>query len=250
MPTNHSSSAACDRGPDLMAYLYGEASPAERADIERHLQTCATCRAELEGFQAVRTALQSWEMDAIAPRLQLTLAPSPWQAWREFWATLPRWSRLAAGAAAMLVVCSLANVRVTIGAQGVTVATGWFGRSEVLPTGAADVAIPTVETQRTAAAPPSSLDEAAFRRIAAQVVAESVAEQSSRRDAEVDARLKTVLDARLKQQRAELLRLIGQLNREQRLQVAAWIQESERRTSPDLLDLVSTFPSAEAEGDE
>jgi hypothetical protein len=81
-----------------------------------------------------------------------------------------------------------------------------------------------------------------FQQAVTRLVAEALATQPQARDAELEARINALLDARLKQQRAELVRLVNQLNREQRLQLAAWIRESEPRSSPDLLDLVSTFP--------
>ncbi|OYT70989.1 MAG: hypothetical protein CFK52_09250, partial [Chloracidobacterium sp. CP2_5A] len=103
-----------------------------------------------------------------------------------------------------------------------------------------------VETRGSA--PATAPDEAVIRRIAAQLVAERLAEPSGRRDAELETRLNLALDARMKRQRAELLQLVSRLNREQRLQLAAWLQENESRSGPDLLDLVSALPGAE--GDE
>ncbi|WP_058866835.1 anti-sigma factor [Chloracidobacterium thermophilum] len=254
-PTTDKSTMACDRSSDLVAYLYGEATPAEIASFERHLQTCPVCRAELEGLQTVRTALQSWEMDAVAPRLQLVVRPTAWQAWREFFALLPLWGKLATGAAAIVLVLSLANLRLTVGPQGVSLSTGWLAAPEMArmprPPAAAPAVVDTALRQ-TGASP--AADEAALRQVAARLVTEMLAAQSQARDAELEARelearMNAVLDARLKQQRTELVRLVGQLNREQRLQLAAWIRESEQRSNPDLLDLVSTFPVAEG-GDE
>lgn len=234
MTQHRAPTAACDRGPDLMGYLYGEATPAEIADIERHLRTCAVCRAELEGFQSVRAALQTWTMDAVAPRMQIVLKPTVWQAWREFFAVLPLWGRLATGCAAVVVVLALAGFRATVGPQGVSVAFGWS----------------PPETVSVASVPPPVTPhrEAARRDIAAQAATEAAAGQTARREAELEARLQAALAAQMRRQRAELLRLVGRLNREQRLQAAAWLQENERRSSPDLLDLVGDFPAAE--GDE
>ncbi|MCS7078721.1 MAG: zf-HC2 domain-containing protein [Chloracidobacterium sp.] len=232
MTTHRSSAPACDRGPDLVAYLYGEATPAEIADIERHLQVCAVCRTELEGFKSVQATLQSWTMDAVAPRVHLVVKPTLWQAWREFFAILPLWGRMATSLAAAFVVLALAGFRVTVGPQNVSVSFGWSGRTERTPQASSSVAV----------------DEAALRRLAAQTVTEALTEQTTQREAELEARLQATLDAQLKRQRAELLRLVGRLNREQRLQLAAWLQENERRSGPDLLDLVSDLPAAE--GDE
>jgi len=249
-PATDKSAMACDRSSDLVAYLYGEATPAEIASFERHLQTCPVCRAELEGLQTVRTALQSWEMDAVAPRLQLVIRPTVWQAWREFFALLPMWGRLATGAAAIVLVLSLANLRLTVGPQGVSLSTGWLNGAELAQAPRPSAPAPTVPDslpRQTGTSP--AADDPAFQQAVTRLVAEALATQPQARDAELEARINARLDARLKQQRAELVRLVNQLNREQRLQLAAWIRESEPRSSPDLLDLVSTFPVAE-EGDE
>ncbi|MGQ9897084.1 MAG: anti-sigma factor family protein [Acidobacteriota bacterium] len=250
MLTPHKPPTPCERHSELVTYLYGEATPDAAASFERHLQTCPTCRAELEGLQAVRTALQSWEMDAIAPRLQLVVRPTVWQAWREFFTLLPIWGKLATGAVAVVFLLSLANLRITLGPQGISLSTGWLTRSELaqapqIP--AVTPTIPDVTPHRMEVVP--AADEATIRQVAARLVAELLATQAEARDAEREARMKALLDARLKQQHTELVRLVNQLNREQRLQLATWIRESEQRSSPDLLDLVSAFPVAEG-GDE
>lgn len=51
----------------LSAYLDGELSQAERADLERHVPTCAECRAELAELRRVRTLLGALPAPA-APR--------------------------------------------------------------------------------------------------------------------------------------------------------------------------------------
>jgi hypothetical protein len=247
MTTPHQSAAICDRRAELVAYLYGEVTPAEAASFERHLQTCPVCRAELDGLQTVRTALQSWEMDAVAPRLQLVIRPTVWQAWREFFALLPRWGKLATGAAAVVLVISLANVQITIGPHGVLLSTGWLTNSETAHGLRAPAVTPTASGAALSQTP-TLPDDTVLQHAAARLVAEMVATQSQARDAALEARIKAILDARLKQQRAELVQLVNQLNREQRLQLATWIRESEQRASPDLLDLVSNFSMVE--GDE
>ena len=44
---------------DLKAYFLGELPPAERAPVEKHLDTCAGCREELERLDSTRSALAS-----------------------------------------------------------------------------------------------------------------------------------------------------------------------------------------------
>src|SRR5262245_63789030 len=50
-----------DRDETLVAYLYGEIEPAQRAAFEAHIATCDRCRHELEDLQGVRAELQTWE---------------------------------------------------------------------------------------------------------------------------------------------------------------------------------------------
>src|SRR2546428_5869052 len=49
-----------DRDETLVAYLYGEIEPAQRAAFEAHIATCDRCRHELEDLQGVRGRLASW----------------------------------------------------------------------------------------------------------------------------------------------------------------------------------------------
>ena len=50
----------CPENEALVAYVYDECEPAERAHVERHLETCAACAAELDGFAALRGTLRAW----------------------------------------------------------------------------------------------------------------------------------------------------------------------------------------------
>ncbi len=113
----------CSRAEDLVAYLYGEAAPAEAEGFRRHLHDCAVCREELTAFGAVREAVGAWRAEALSvpPSLELHEAfapaaqtrPTPPRersalaALREFFSLSPLW--LKAGAcAATLAVCALA----------------------------------------------------------------------------------------------------------------------------------------------
>src|SRR5262245_31418417 len=51
---------SCDEVRDqLPAYALGALDPDERLAVERHLATCAGCRAALESFEGVATAMAS-----------------------------------------------------------------------------------------------------------------------------------------------------------------------------------------------
>lgn len=117
--TNH-----CERAPDLVAYLYGEASEPEAKSFERHMAQCAACADELEAFGHVRASVGAWRAEALgsltSPALATAFAPaatsslnsaatrkhSALAALREFFALSPLWLR-GATAFAALTLCAL-----------------------------------------------------------------------------------------------------------------------------------------------
>ena len=44
----------------LVAYLYDEAGPADRRQVETHLAGCPRCADEARSFRAVRESLEAW----------------------------------------------------------------------------------------------------------------------------------------------------------------------------------------------
>lgn len=98
----------CDRKEDLVAYLYGEATAAERASFERHLNDCDDCGAELKAFGRVRDDLSAWQV-GFAPRTELVLPRSKMDVLRELIGMFPTWARglAMAGAAAAVVLMAL-----------------------------------------------------------------------------------------------------------------------------------------------
>ena len=53
-------------GPDLLAYLDGELSAAETAQVEAHLATCPDCAAELAELRFLRDGLEATIPPALA----------------------------------------------------------------------------------------------------------------------------------------------------------------------------------------
>ena len=148
----------CERGEELVAYLYGEFAASEARSFAAHLEECAACRAEAAAFSSTRAAITAWRMEALgqagssgqensvparavaetagapgfAPR-----RPSAWAALREFFALSPLWLR-GAGALATLALCALAtlavvNAEVRWDNGGFAFQTGWQ-QSEAAPT--------------------------------------------------------------------------------------------------------------------
>lgn len=124
---NGAGARGCERADELVAYLYGEATPEEAKAFRTHLTACAVCREELAAFGAVREAVGAWRAEALStvPPLNIgeELSPAasahsgPEQrperkrsavaALREFFLLSPLWLR-AGALASVLVVCALA----------------------------------------------------------------------------------------------------------------------------------------------
>jgi hypothetical protein len=113
----------CEDKDAIVAYLYDEVEGDERARVEAHLASCASCRAEVNALRAVRIELPAWappERD-----LGFTIVDRERPATRR-WALLPAWGLAAAAATLVLAAAAaIANVEVTYGANGFNVRTGW-----------------------------------------------------------------------------------------------------------------------------
>lgn len=105
---NNKNQFVCDRKEDLVAYLYGEATVAERASFERHLNDCGDCGAELKAFGRVRDDLSAWQV-GFAPRTEFVPPKTKMDALRELIGMFPVWARglAMAGAAAAVVLMAL-----------------------------------------------------------------------------------------------------------------------------------------------
>lgn len=60
----------------LVGYLYDEIEPEPRAEVEAHLATCASCRAELEELSATGRVLRRWAEESAGPGLVFAEEPA------------------------------------------------------------------------------------------------------------------------------------------------------------------------------
>lgn len=89
----------CDERERLIGYLYEECDAEERRQVETHLESCPTCRAEIGGLQSVRTDLLAWNVPEHAPVWRpMPAAVAPPVVW---WRQTPGWA-LAAAATVVL----------------------------------------------------------------------------------------------------------------------------------------------------
>ena len=115
----------CDERNRLIEYLYNETDPAERRVFEAHVETCATCRDEVEAFGRVRTDLLAWDVPA-HESVWKPFAPARLRPW---WRDVPAWAMAAAAA-----------VIFAVGAAGGLTTRALFARQ---PAAQAVVAAPT-----------------------------------------------------------------------------------------------------------
>lgn len=116
----------CERGNDLIAFLYNEVDEREAADFERHLGYCADCKLELAAFGEIRDSVIAWRQESFGivrvrstassrePAISRALEarkPSAIVAIREFLNLSPLWMKGALACSAVLF-CVLAGLAV------------------------------------------------------------------------------------------------------------------------------------------
>jgi anti-sigma factor RsiW len=107
----------CSQTENLVAYLYGEASEAEKKDFEKHLSSCALCSEELAAFGIVRESVAEWRDDVLNNIVTPAFAKNTFAkqerkrsalvAIREFFTLSPLWLRGATAFAALALIALL-----------------------------------------------------------------------------------------------------------------------------------------------
>ena len=180
---------------DWRGYGLGELRPAEAAECARHLDSCATCRAELSRWQATLAAVRS--LPQVEPPRRIVFVsdpvlPEPW--WRRMWKAGPQ---LGFASAAML---SLAIV-----------------------------------THGLLARPPAATAPAPQPGIEARIQAAARTEVERRLPAAADAAWNAALERRLQAElRPALAQLERQLTEREKLEAANYEQRSEKQRQADL----------------
>jgi hypothetical protein len=89
----------CDKRERLMDYLYDEAAPADRREVEEHLESCGDCRDEMRAFRRVREDLLAWDVPAYES-VWTPFAPTPVAPW---YSQVPAWAMTAAAGLMLLL---------------------------------------------------------------------------------------------------------------------------------------------------
>lgn len=99
----------CNRGDDLVSFLYGEATEREAADFQTHLRQCSSCATELADFGQMHESMMSWRDEMLAG-FESSPLPAPVRqksalaALREFFDLSPLWMKGAVGFATLLLL--------------------------------------------------------------------------------------------------------------------------------------------------
>ncbi|HKW02033.1 MAG TPA: zf-HC2 domain-containing protein [Vicinamibacterales bacterium] len=95
----------CNERERLIGYVYDEVDAAERAVIDRHLESCAECRDEIRGLRGVREDLLAWDVPEHGSVWE-PFAPARLRPW---WRDVPAWA-LAAAATIMFLIGAAGGV--------------------------------------------------------------------------------------------------------------------------------------------
>jgi hypothetical protein len=122
----------CDREL-IVGYLYDELTPAERQQLDRHLASCDSCRAEVAGLRDTRTALSAWAPPEPDLGFEVVQRPAVAAQPRGSFRVAPAWGLAAAAVLLLAVASAVANLEVQIGGDGFVVRTGWNRAGAVAP---------------------------------------------------------------------------------------------------------------------
>lgn len=128
----------CDERERLIGYVYDEVDSGERAEIDRHVDSCAECRDEIRGLRSVRQDLLAWDVPEHGSVWQ-PFAPARLRPW---WRDVPAWALVAA-----------ASLMFLIGAAGGVVTRAFLDRPALAATHAAAPAIPPAQVMPAAISP-------------------------------------------------------------------------------------------------
>ena len=122
-----------DRDETLVAYLYGDIEPAQRATFDAHIATCERCRHEVAELQQVRDQLQLWTapeaphpLTMPVPAVAASAARPDIRVARR---SIPTWAQAAAAVLVLGVSAgvggAVANLDVRYERGALTLRTGW-----------------------------------------------------------------------------------------------------------------------------
>jgi hypothetical protein len=222
-------SASCIYGPNrnetLVAYLYDELEPPERAAFLAHVAACRTCDAELAELRDVRQQLAQWASpEGQALPLSGWDRPSRpgsvWAAVRD----VPAWAQVAAALLVLGVAAGIANIEVRYDPSGLSVRTGWDAPPAQTTPAASRADLASLE-QRLLTQLAEAQNRAATTSGPRPSAAASAAETS---EADLVRRLRTLVAESERRQQRELALRVAEVLRDVQAQRVADLQRIDR----------------------
>lgn len=230
-----------DREATLLAYLYDEIAPDERAAFDAHLASCARCRVELNGLGGVRAQLARWAPPDYSSGPQFQPSPSaagqsvaaqrrppvfeleseardPQVAEREsFWRAMPVWAQAAAAVLLLGASLGIANLNVHYDAQnGLNIRTGWSNNNSNGSIDSKPAALngspATADANLASRSDLVALEQQLRREI--QAVSAAPARSASANDGDVPRRVKAMLDESERRHERELALRVAEVIRD------------------------------------
>jgi hypothetical protein len=196
----------------LIAYLYDDIEPADRATFSAHLHVCGRCTRELAALRGVRSTLSSWAPPEPVRALVSHAAPAPSsqppvpspqpRVSSRSWHDVPGWAQVAAAVLVLGVSAAIANVEVRHDAAGWTLRTGWS--QPVAPSAAAPAAPPSAAASPAPWRADLAALEQQLRADLRPAPARAVPAASAMDDAELKRRVRAIIDESERRQEREL----------------------------------------------
>jgi len=220
---------AGDREQTLIAYLYDDIEPAERALFDAHLPTCERCQRDVAALSGVRQRLAKWEPPRpqfTSRNLQSPINPQSSIHNSQWWRQVPVWAQVAAAMLVFGASLGIANIDVHHDANGWTLRTGW---SKSAPAPVAQASRPADEAaSKTELTALEQRLRNEFRTVQATSAASPQPTRATATDAEVLRRVRASLDESEKKQQRELALRVAQVMRDVTAQRQADLSKIDR----------------------
>ena len=222
----------------LIAYLYDEIEPAERASFGAHVSGCGRCTRELAALRGVRSTLSAWAppeparaLATYEPARLEPRAPNPEpRATSRSWHDVPAWAQVAAAILVLGVSLGVANVEVRHDSSGWTLRTGWSTPAPVAAASKDSVAATPAASPAPWRADLTALEQQLRTEIrSAQTrTVSAAAPQSSMTDAELQRRVRAILDESERRQERELALRVAEVVKDVNAQRQADLMKIDR----------------------
>jgi hypothetical protein len=227
-----------DRDAAMVAYLYdddGGFGSAERVAFEAHVMTCEPCRTEVSELRRVRSTLAQWATPDTTSGVHQSFASHQTTSW---WHAVPVWAQVAAAMLVLGVAASIANLDIRYDrVNGLNIRTGWSKVASsqsagVVPARDADSALWHAELS----AVQDQLRQEMHAQLAA-VSANRTAIPAAMSDAQLQQRVRSLLDESEQKQEQALALHLAQLQKD----LGAQRQADIRRTNELFRAVMSTY---------